>query len=109
MAGGGENKSQLLNGLDSVVVLPPTTTLYMAKNGKRIPACLKKGNNMKPFTIEDAEDYIYLDKQGSIVVESVFAKGFKGDLKLLLSCVEEHIVCDKLGNESINWHTARID
>jgi len=73
------------------------------------PACFKKGNNMKPFTIEDAEDYIYLDKQGSIVVESVFAKGFKGDLKLLLSCVEEHIVCDKLGNESINWHTARID
>jgi len=33
------------------------------------PACFKKGNNMKPFTIEDAEDYIYLDKQGSIVVK----------------------------------------
>ena len=69
----------------------------------------------KTYTIEDAPEYIYLNSSSSIVHQSIFDKGFDGDLKLLLSCVEVNIVAsddrwhEGDNDESINWYRVFAD
>ena len=71
--------------------------------------------NNKIFILDDAPEYIYLTDSGSIVHQSIFEKNFDGDLKLLLSCVEDNIVAsgdrwhEGDNDEPINWNGVFAD
>ena len=55
------------------------------------------------FDLDDACNHITLRSDGCISVESVFKKGFDGDYKLLISCVEDN------ANGIIDWPAVETD
>jgi len=60
--------------------------------------------DMEAFNIlEDAVNFICLNQQGQIVVESIFQKHFSGNMKLLLSCIEDNILLNDYNEEYIDW------
>jgi len=59
---------------------------------------------MAKSTLYDAPDYISMNAKGQIVIEPVFEKSFDGDMRLLLSCIEDNILPDDEGaGEHIDW------
>lgn len=60
---------------------------------------------MRKLGLVDACNYITLRDDGYLEYESIFAKEFDGDLKLLLSCVEDNIINDA----TINWPAVERD
>ena len=66
----------------------------------------------KKFILEDADHFITLNQDGGIVIETIFEKNFDGDLKLLLSCIEDNIVdgsIDEGDADMIGWSVAFDD
>ena len=55
------------------------------------------------FDLDDACNHITLRSDGCISVESAFKKGFDGDYKLLISCVEDN------ANGIIDWPAVETD
>ena len=66
--------------------------------------------NKKKFTLEEAPKHIHVRRSGKIDCNSLFSKGFDGDMKLLMSCVENNIYVE-IGHiyESIDWSMVLCD
>lgn len=60
---------------------------------------------MEKYDLNDACDYITLRSDGAIEYESIFSRHFKGNFKLLLSCIEDNITDD----ETIDWPAVERD
>ena len=63
----------------------------------------------KIYTLEDANEFITLNTEGPIVIQTVFKKRFDGKLELLLSCVENHILLNDYNEEYIDWSMVYSD
>lgn len=61
------------------------------------------------MTIQDLDAYIYVDRLGRLVVESIVRRYFIGDYDLLLSCVEDNIHHGDDGEEVIDWNGVEKD
>ncbi len=88
--------------------------LFLRKERAFLPGVNSRGilpNRMikdKSYTVEDAPEYIYLNSQGQLVIQSIFEKHFDGELELLLFCIGYNIF-DGLDGKYIDFSMAIDD